>query len=119
MPNPVHGITEATDLLIDVSVDDDLSEALNLAGRVLTGIHMPISWTAASLTFWAAKTADGTYRQMYDADGNAVGATVAASQYIAIDPTNFLGVRHMKIGTSVGQAADRTLTLELGRAAIT
>lgn len=115
--NPVTNIFNVVDCLIDVATDDDLSEAVPLGGRVVTGIVMPAAWTAANITFQAS--VDGTtYYALEDASTGtpaAVGITSpAASKHYAIDPAIWYSVRFLKIATSAGQAADRTIKLVLG-----
>lgn len=84
----------------------------------LVGIVIPAAWTAAALTFQAS--ADGTtYGDLYNTAGTEVtipSSAVAASRYIALDPSDFAGIAYLKVrsGTSaaaVNQTADRTLTL--------
>lgn len=115
--NPVTSIFNVVDCLIDQSVDDDLSEAVPLGGRVLTGLVMPAAWTAANITFQAS--VDGTtYYALEDVTTGtpvAVGITSpAASKHYALNPNLWFSVRFLKIATSAGQAADRTIQLILG-----
>jgi hypothetical protein len=97
-----------------------LSGAATLTGGVtsLVGIQMPAGWTAAAITFQAS--ADGTtYGDVYTAAGTEVtipSVAVAASRYIALDPSDFAGMAFLKLrsGTSaaaVAQGADRIITL--------
>ena len=59
---PVNRLCEAEPILI--AGGTSLSSGLNLGGRVLTGVFMPASWTAANLTFQASY--DGvTFYDMY------------------------------------------------------
>lgn len=109
--NPVHNKFNVVECLIDVSEDNDLSEAVNLGGRWLLGLEIPASWTAADITFMASM--DGaTYKALVDETGAAVGVTVTADTIVGfsgINPAVFLAARFLKIATSAGQAADRTL----------
>lgn len=116
--NPVSNKFDIVDCLIDQSADDDLSVAVNLGGRVLTGIVMPTAWTAANISFLAS--VDGT--NFYALESVAIDGTItalaitspAASKHYAIDVTQWYSVRWLKIATSAGQAADRTIKLVLG-----
>lgn len=116
--NPVHNISNEVEAKFVIAVDDDQTEAVNMGGRVLTGIYMPASWTTASLTFLASR--DGTnFVPMFDSGGTEVAITAAASAFVAIRPTAWFGaLRYLKVrsGTSaspVAQGADRTLILVL------
>jgi len=115
MVNPVQTLTEPMDVVIAAA--GSLSAAQNLGGRVVTGIFMPATWTAASLTFQAS--ADNvTFVDMH-VDGAEYVATADASIYIVLAADNWLGVNFLKVrsGTSatpVAQAAERTLTLMTG-----
>lgn len=94
-----------------------LSSAVNLGGLRLFGIVMPSAWTAAGLTFQMSP--DGAnWFNIYDANGNELSASAAASRYIALDPVNFAPVAWIKMrsGTSatpVNQGQEGGLTLIL------
>jgi hypothetical protein len=96
--------------LIDEDVDNDLSEAINLGGATLIGIQMPATWTPADISFQAS--VDGTTYQDVMLAGSEYTLTVAASEYVMIPvDKSFLLPPLLKIKTSTGQAADRTLIL--------
>ena len=109
----------ATNKTATIANGASLSGAVDLgAGAILAGIQMPAAWTAASLTFQVS--ADGvTYANKFDALGteySVASAAAAASQYIALPPADWLGVRYVKVrsGTAaaaVNQGAERALTL--------
>lgn len=92
-----------------------LSGAVNLGNRVVVGLLMPATWTAADLTFQAS--IDGTtYADMYDIGGNEVTAVADASQYIAISPSLWAGALFLKVrsgttGTPVNQGGARDIVL--------
>lgn len=118
-PTPVTQLAEPydVDILSGTAVSDG---TLLLGGRVVVGVFMPAAWTTAGLSFQAAPVPGGTYVPIVDTSGSEVTYTVGVSTYVAIDPTSFLGVNHLKLrsgtsGTPVNQTADRTLTLMLAR----
>ena len=117
MVSPVKSIAEP--LAVTIAEDASLTAAINMQGRVLCGVEIPGTWTAANLTFQASQ--DGTnFFNMHKYDAGELTVTAAASLYLAIDPTNFLGVNFLKVrsgttGTPVNQAAERSLTLMLGK----
>lgn len=94
---------------------ENLSGAVDLGDKTMTGIVMPAAWTAAVLTF--AVSADGvTYNPLYDEDGSEVTETVAASRAIRLDPAQWAGWRYVKIrsGTAaapVAQGAERIVQI--------
>lgn len=94
-----------------------LSGAVDLGGRVVAGIVMPDTWTAAGLTLQAS--VDGvTYADVYDSGGDEVEIAADAAVFIALDPSLFAGMRFLKIrsgtsGTPVNQGGARILTLSL------
>ena len=86
------------------------------AGRwVLVGVQMPTAWTAAGMTF--ANGVDGTNFFKYENPGGTeLALTVAASDYVYLDPHVTAGLRNFKVvsgtfGTQVNQGADRTIKL--------
>jgi hypothetical protein len=96
-----------------------LSDVVDLGvGYQLVGIQMPSAWTAAKLTFRCS--ADGvTYANKFDRYGSEFEIptqSAAASQYIQLEPSDFLGVRYVMVrsgssATPVTQAGGRALTL--------
>ena len=93
-----------------------LSAEVDMGADTLVGITMPAAWTAAALTFQVSTDGGVTFNEMNSSAGSAVSFTVAASQYIAVDPTLWRGVNAVKVrsgtsGTPVNQGADRVLTL--------
>lgn len=94
---------------------ENLSGAVDLGDKTMTGIIMPAAWTAAVLTF--AVSADGvTYNPLYDEYGTEVAETVAAGRAIRLDPAQWAGWRYLKIrsGTAaapVAQGAERIVQI--------
>ena len=91
-----------------------LSDAQDLQGCRLTGIRMPASWTAASLTFQVSE--DGTnFVNLYNLNGEVTYST-GASYGVSFNAEDFLSWRYIKVrsgtsGAAVTQGADRTLVL--------
>ena len=93
-----------------------LSAQVDIGPGQLVGMLIPAGWTAASITFQASPDGGQTFGNLFSAAGVEQTLTVAAGQFIAIDPTLWKGVRSIKIrsGTSaapVNQAAQANLTL--------
>lgn len=87
------------------------SGEIDLSGTTLCGIYIPAAFTGTSISFQAASESGGTFVAVKDGAGNSVSKTVAASQFIKIDPTDFVGVRFLKIVSGSTEAAERTLVL--------
>lgn len=107
------GITQTQ---ITIASGTALSAAVPIGDKVPVGIAMPSGWDAASLTFQVSADGGTTWNELYDSSGNAVSFTVAASRYIYMDPTVWIGINMIKIrsgtsGSPVNQTADRVLTL--------
>lgn len=87
---------------ITIASDDDLTAAVDL-GRSYDFmiVHIP-TLTSANLTCYGSETLGGTYYAL----GNSV--TVAAGAGGFADVWKIGGHRYIKIGTSAGQAANRT-----------
>src|SRR5690606_1035038 len=62
----------------------------DLSHHQLVAIQMPAGWTAASLTFQARPgtarnaTANETFQDVYDSDGNEVTVTAAEDRYVSL-----------------------------------
>lgn len=105
---------------LTIAASASLSNAVELGPFALAAIEMPGTWTAANLTFTAASTLGGTYKDLYDDAGVEVVVVAAASRIIAVDflarcfaPLRFLKIRSGTTGSPVTQDAARTVTLIL------
>lgn len=93
-----------------------LSGAVPIGEKVITGIVMPSAWTAAALTFQVSVDDGTTWSDLYDSTGTEVNFPTAASRFVAVDPSLWLGVSHVKVrsgtaGVAVNQAASRAISL--------
>jgi len=101
--------------LIDVSADDNLTSAIDLVDWHLIGIVMPAAWTAADITFEGSHD-NSTFNTILNQFGTTYTLTVSTDQYIFLSVADTYSFpRYIKIGTSAGQAADRTLILVLAK----
>lgn len=116
--NPIRVITEPVNpssAISTIANASSLSGLIDLAGKTLLGIHMSAVWTTANLTFQVSE--DGvTYDNLYDRFGNEVVYTVAGARYIPLLPSEWIGIRFVKVrsGTSaipVAQGAARNIVL--------
>jgi len=95
-----------------------LSDGVYCEGGVIVGIIMPAVWDAAVITFQVSMD-DVTYLDSYSAAGAEHTLTVAASQHIWLDPSQFASYRWVKVrsgttGAPVNQttgADDKLVTL--------
>lgn len=109
------GAIGITPILATITSGTALSAGIPLGDGVLTGIAMPAGWDAAVMTFQVSADGGATYVEMQGVSA-VVSYTVAASQYIAIDPALWRGINMIKArsgtsGSAVNQSADRVLTL--------
>jgi hypothetical protein len=96
-----------------------LSGVVDLLGLNLVSIVMPNNWTAANLTFQGSDTKDGTYKDIYDSDGNEVVVSAAANRSIdlatlaeqALKNFDYIKVRSGTTGSPVVQAGDKPIKL--------
>jgi hypothetical protein len=91
-----------------------LSAPVNLGAKTLVGIAMPISWDTANLSFQVS--VDGGTTWLEFSDGSLVSRTVAAGQFLSLDPSLFAGVNAIKVrsgsaASPLNQSADRVLGL--------
>jgi hypothetical protein len=84
------------------------SGALDCDGRTLCGVILPAEFDGTALTFSVSTTLAGTYYSLCDG-GAAYSITVAASQYVRLDPAIFAGVRFIKFTSGTNQATTDTI----------
>lgn len=102
-----------------IASGQSLSAEVDLGANSLVGIAMPSAWTAADLTFQVSADGGVTWLELQSISA-AIDFKAAASQFIAVDPTQLRGFNALKVrsGTSsvpVTQGATAVLTL-VGRA---
>lgn len=98
----------STDIIeVTIEAGQSLSEGINLLGRIPTLLHMPASFSGATITFQAAASNGGTYQDVY-LDGAEYSIAVAAGQAVLINPAPILGLRFIKIrsGTSASPVTE-------------
>ncbi len=79
-----------------------LSGETDIYPGTLVGIWMPAVWTSASMTFQVLSPDGSTWLELYTYAGAELTLTVAAGQYVAVDPAQWKGVAAVKVrsGTS-------------------
>lgn len=92
------------------------SNAFDLHELGLCGLIMPAGWDAADITLLASTDAGGTFKAVYDKDGNEMTIKASASRYIALQAIEFAGLKLVKLrsgtsGVPVNQTAARIITI--------
>ena len=87
------------------------SGAVDLQGLTLCGFIMPATFTGTLVTFTCSDTLAGTYVPVYDATNTQKSVTVSASRYYALNPSDFAGIRFIKLVSGSAEGAERTITL--------
>lgn len=90
---------------VTFSVGGTTSSYLSCGGTSPTGIYLPASWLACSLSFLVCKTPNGTFLPLRDFNGNAYAiTTTAGAQCIPLSPSLFNSVAlYLKLVSSVAQ----------------
>ena len=101
---------------VTIAAGQSLSPEIDLGQWTLVGIWMPAAWTAAGLSFQTSLDGGITWVEHTSSAGTATLFTVAAGQYIAVDPALWRGVNALKlrsgtISSPVVQASNATLNL--------
>jgi hypothetical protein len=104
------GVGPWKDATVDISADDDLSDAVDLGGEFQDLLVVWDAITSSTVTVHMAKELAGTYYPLHilddDATGSFASATTAATTAQAI--LFHIGcIRFIKIACGSGQAADR------------
>ena len=90
-----------------IAASGSLSGEADLYPGILVGVWMPAVWTAASITFQTLSPDGSTWLELYTYPGAEVTLTVAAGQFIAVDPTQWKGITAVKVrsGTAASPVA--------------
>ncbi len=91
-----------------------LSGALLLGDKTLCGFTLPASWTGTTVTFQTSYDGGTTWAEYWDSKAGSGTITVAAGQYVVLDPNMWRGVNAIKMrsgtsGAATNQAADRDI----------
>lgn len=93
-----------------VGVATGLADAADLTDCRLLGIEVPTGLTATTLTFQAASTAAGTYRNCRDSYNTEIAIPVTANSFVAVDPALFAGFPFLRVRGGTAAAATTQLT---------
>lgn len=105
-----------------IAINTAVSSQINLGDKTLCGFHMPAAWDAAAMSFRVSPDGGTTWSEFYDVKAASATVTVAAGQYIALDPNAWRGVncvqfRSGTVGAPVNQTGGaRTITAVSKRA---
>lgn len=103
----VQSIIEPLEATIAISTTE--SDAINLQGTTIAGMYIPAAFTGTSISFKASY--DGVNFVDISDGSTIVAATIAPSQYVALSPIIFYGVRLLKIVSNASEAAERVITV--------
>lgn len=88
------------------------SGEIDLSGNTLCGVFLPAGFDGTSLAFEAASESGAASVPVYDGEGSAISRSVAASRYVALNPSDFAGIRFLKLIAGTAQSGgDSLLTL--------
>lgn len=88
-----------------------LCDTYNQAVDSLVGVITPAGFTTADITFQFSLD-NSTFITAKNAAGSSITlSSVAASEWRAVDPTDFLGAKYIKLATSVAQTGGDIITL--------
>lgn len=90
------------------------SGALSMDGYLIGGIEFPSTWDGGNVTIQVGFTADGTFYDAYDSNGNIVTLTVGTSRYIGITGSFLQAVASapfIKLKSASAVGADRVLNI--------
>lgn len=112
MPGPQYYESPiSTDLTVTIADSATQSGAIDLRGHSLVGLFLPSTFDGTTVTFQTSLTLGGTYVDVQDGTGSAISKTSAASKYVPISPTDFAGVRYLKITAGTSQTGASIITL--------
>lgn len=90
------------------------SDALDISGSTdytFCGFFIPSSFSGTSVSFTVSTSLTGTYFPMTDEYGANISYVVAASKYVRCKPTDFAGVRFIKMVSGSSETAGRSVTV--------
>lgn len=113
---PVIAVAGRATVAATIADTASLSGAVDLGGYSLVGLVTPAGWATAVITFQVSVD-NATWLEYEDVNGTAVTIpSTAASKYRAIDASDFVGIRYLKVrsgtaGTPVAQSGGDVVTI--------
>ena len=98
---------------VTIASGQQISGVLDTFGMSLVGIRMPAAFTGTTLTFQESNSSTGTFRDVYNASGNQLSIPVSTNRTILFTPSDFAGLRYVKIKSGSSEAADRSINVIL------
>lgn len=97
---------------VTITSGQTASAAYPLGELTLVGLRLPSTFDGTTVTFTCSDTAGGTFDTLLSDDGSTYTITCAASRYVAVDYTKFVGCFYIKVVAGTSQATtDSILTL--------
>jgi len=96
-----------------------LSDEFRFDGFALAVIHMPSTWTAASIGFKVASASGGTFLPLYDEDGTLVQIDSPTADKAYVAPAELAAAQYVKLwsqdgsGNDANQAAARSIPVDV------
>jgi len=118
VPSPMTRIASSS-VSLTIASGAALSDAFDFSLYAIAIVHMPATWTAASIGFQICQTPGGTFLPLYDKDLNLVQIAGPSASGAYACPAELAGARWVKVwsqngsGTGTNQAAARTVNLDL------
>jgi sugar lactone lactonase YvrE len=90
------------------------SAAIDLRGQTIMRIELPATWTTSDIGLLESFTADGTFKLVYDDEGNAVTfAGSTGNRVIRCDERIMQHARFAKLYSIVSQGAARAVVVQV------
>jgi hypothetical protein len=98
-------------LSVTIANNAQVSSAVDLGGYVLSGLILPATFTSTAITFQMGNETQGTYFDIYDSTNTQLSMTVTQGRSYLFQPSDFVGVRYLKIKSGSAEGGARTVTL--------
>lgn len=117
----VRNVGDFSTIEVTIASGESTSDIVNVGGTLIVAIETPSAMDGAGFEFEAARTEDGTFKDVYD-EGAQVKIASAASRIIGISGGNAEALSSVKwlrlvstdgSSTPVNETADRTIYLWL------
>lgn len=85
------------------------TDGINVLGKTIIRIGMPLSWDPADLYCEEQVSTNGVWRQMRDQYGDPISFKVDANYSLTVDPNIFRHSRQVRFYSSVAQSTLRSI----------
>lgn len=95
---------------VAIDINSTTSAVIDLNANGFVGFIMPAAFTGTAVTF-SGSVDNIAFADLYNASNIIFSITVSAARYYCLNPSDFLGMRYVKIVSNATELAERRIAV--------